>query len=1090
MAALQIPYPPSPTDVPEDLTEYPASYRTQQNLLLIGLFVFLQFYFSLIGICIILGTWCFFTLHRFPAVKIAGMVLCGTFFLYLVKGFFKRQPIDKEMHIEVTEEEQPVLFGFIHQLCEEIGAPEPNRVFLSPEVNAAVMTRSTLVNLVVQPKKDLLIGLGLVNSVNLSEFKAVLAHEFGHFSQSSYASTYTYIAQRIIIDLVEGEDWFDRIVNGCKRQQNALAIVGYAIGGVLWVPRLILWWMFKAVTVQRMTVSREAEFHADLVAVSVAGSNAMVHCLQRVVFGLVCWNQAVEDLSLASEHKLYTRDLFHHQDRSAAVVRRKKKDPRFGLPPDLDSPEAGRDVRVFDREQEELEEEEIPPWQKTHPSDADREENAKEQFVPAVVDGRSPWALFTGADELKERLTYKFYRMAFKIKKNSPLAEAVEVQKFIDDEHAETTYDPKYQGIYDGRPVEPGSLAELNQLVRESPWNDDRIDKVYEKLYEGAGGKNEEYQELRKEKATLENNTPGKPSRRVQRKIDNLQEDIDRIWEWFKSLDRRVYLVHVQMAAKVNGAWQEELVERYRFGMEVQRFYMESEYHAEKAFFFAQLLFSMDNPHPDLFAEVMQILRQAWRALKTIVQDAREINLPAMKNFEEGERLADYILEGKMVPEPPLTFVKSNWAQKLVDQLLGVRRRCGRLHWKSVGGILALQEKIAAAWNEKRAPVEAMVIEAETVEVLDAIPVVATPKTLPLRPPARGIPSHAPRATPLVAEVADAEVLDAEVVEAKVMATTSEAEVKHLVEAAVTTPVSPVRAAPSTPSVEPVRTFAPDVPARPTSVAVEAPPIAPEPPEPERLEPPKEPTIVPAVAATAHVDEPQPALPTASGEPVQVSAACFDISDEPIVTPTSAVTPIEPAWPAAPAVSFGPASVPVVEGLSVSDEVEVSPAPVSASVGPTQVSEPQLPPAEDPLVAGVARDIGDIGLPSPGLQAPVTKSDHDDFTIDLDEPSPPGTQPKSTPSGSDLFSLDADDGPLAKPVPASAALVQESSPKQVRPGMIVTVVKPPSAVSPGTRETSPAPSTTAVTLPPKNGRPAIKITFVRPGEQSPLAAGV
>jgi Zn-dependent protease with chaperone function len=34
-------------------------------------------------------------------------------------------------------------------------------------------------------RKNLQIGIGLVNSVTVSEFKAVLAHEFGHFSQRS-----------------------------------------------------------------------------------------------------------------------------------------------------------------------------------------------------------------------------------------------------------------------------------------------------------------------------------------------------------------------------------------------------------------------------------------------------------------------------------------------------------------------------------------------------------------------------------------------------------------------------------------------------------------------------------------------------------------------------------------------------------------------------------------------------------------------------------------------------------------------------------------------------------------------------------------
>ena len=105
------------------------------------------------------------------------------------------------MHLEITEDEHPVLFGFIHKICDELGAPEPNKVFVSPDVNAAVMPRSTLVNLIVEPKKDLLIGLGLVNCINLSEFKSVLAHEFGHFSQSGFTSSYGYVASKIIIDM-------------------------------------------------------------------------------------------------------------------------------------------------------------------------------------------------------------------------------------------------------------------------------------------------------------------------------------------------------------------------------------------------------------------------------------------------------------------------------------------------------------------------------------------------------------------------------------------------------------------------------------------------------------------------------------------------------------------------------------------------------------------------------------------------------------------------------------------------------------------------------------------------------------------------
>ena len=216
----KVPYPANPPDVPDGLTDYADSYTRQQNLLLAGLFVFLIFYIGMVLLFAMVGFWCVWSLHHVFPLKVVGIVFSSIFFLYLVKGFFKRHAMDKEMHIEITEDEHPVLFAFIYQLCDELGAPLPNKVFVSPDVNAAVMPRTSLINLFVEPKKDLLIGLGLVNSVNLSEFKAVLAHEFGHFSQSAMASSYTYVASRIIGDLVEGEDWFDRFVNWCKKQDN------------------------------------------------------------------------------------------------------------------------------------------------------------------------------------------------------------------------------------------------------------------------------------------------------------------------------------------------------------------------------------------------------------------------------------------------------------------------------------------------------------------------------------------------------------------------------------------------------------------------------------------------------------------------------------------------------------------------------------------------------------------------------------------------------------------------------------------------------------------------------------------------------
>ena len=114
----KVPYPPSPENVPEELTDFPATYKSQQNLLLTGLFLFLLTYLVMICFFALLGVYCFMTLAHYFPLKIIGLVLSGTGFLFLVKGFFKRHPIEKQLHIEVTEDEQPMLFEFIRKLTD------------------------------------------------------------------------------------------------------------------------------------------------------------------------------------------------------------------------------------------------------------------------------------------------------------------------------------------------------------------------------------------------------------------------------------------------------------------------------------------------------------------------------------------------------------------------------------------------------------------------------------------------------------------------------------------------------------------------------------------------------------------------------------------------------------------------------------------------------------------------------------------------------------------------------------------------------------------------------------------------------------
>src|SRR5262249_54383268 len=156
----------------------------------------------------------------------------GLFFLFMVKGLFKRSGSDSGVRVEATKKDQPDLFAFIQQLCRDTRAPFPHRVFLVPDVNAAVTYQESMLNLVMPAKKNLVIGLGLVNRLNLTEFKAVLAHEFGHFSQKSMKlGNYVYTANRMVADVVYGRDQLDDFVAALRNTDIRIAAFAYAFSG-------------------------------------------------------------------------------------------------------------------------------------------------------------------------------------------------------------------------------------------------------------------------------------------------------------------------------------------------------------------------------------------------------------------------------------------------------------------------------------------------------------------------------------------------------------------------------------------------------------------------------------------------------------------------------------------------------------------------------------------------------------------------------------------------------------------------------------------------------------------------------------------
>lgn len=216
----------------------------------------------------------------------AGLIVMGLLvLLFLLKFMFKKHVVDRSHLVELTAASDPHLFAFIDSLVKEVGTQFPKKIYLSADVNACVFYDSSFWSMFLPIRKNLQIGLALVNSVSVHEFKAILAHEFGHFSQRSMKiGSYVYNVNQIIYNMLYENNWYGTLA---QKIADVHAIIGFfvmvavkIIQGIQFILRKV----YEVVNLSYMSLSREMEFHADEVAAHITGSKPLITSLLR--FGL------------------------------------------------------------------------------------------------------------------------------------------------------------------------------------------------------------------------------------------------------------------------------------------------------------------------------------------------------------------------------------------------------------------------------------------------------------------------------------------------------------------------------------------------------------------------------------------------------------------------------------------------------------------------------------------------------------------------------------------------------------------------------------------------------------------------------------
>ena len=473
-------YPVNPADVPASMTQPGEAFKKQVAKVMMSILLFFLVYIILFILALALAAACAYggvmliiTLPKFFTLMIgAGLIGLGAMvFFFLVKFMFAVSKTDRSRSVELKEADQPELFAFIRQITRDTQTPFPKKIFISPEPNAMVFYNSSFWSMLFPVRKNLEIGLGLVNALNLSEFKAVLAHEFGHFSQRSMKlGSFVYNVNRALYNMLFDNSGYASMVSGFA---NASGYFAFFANITIWIVRGIqslLKEMYQVINKSYMGLSREMEFHADAVAASVSGSNNLITALRRVQVAADCYQTVVDKYNDWYKQNLIGHNLYPNQQ---TVMLRLCKDRRleldsYQLPVISDSYlQTANYSRINYKDQ----------WA-SHPNQHDREAHLRGLAIPGEVRQEPAWMLFRNAEQLQEELTAKLYNGVTIADGVTKLTPGKFEEKYTE-ELSNYSYPEVFKGFYDGRSITEFDVEQLTQNIQPVGFSKSAFDNIF-----------------------------------------------------------------------------------------------------------------------------------------------------------------------------------------------------------------------------------------------------------------------------------------------------------------------------------------------------------------------------------------------------------------------------------------------------------------------------------------------------------------------------------------------------------------------------------------------------------------------------------
>lgn len=468
--------------------EVSTNFKKMTTKAIISIAVFLIVYIlllllavSLTVLCVFLGVNIIIAKPIFFTIALGiGLASFGFFILgFLFKFIFKKHKIDRSHLTEITEETEPKLFKFIKDIVVEIDTDFPKKIYLSNDVNASVFYDSSFWSMFFPIKKNLQIGLGLVNTSTEQEFKAIMAHEFGHFSQKSMkVGSYVYNVNQVIFNMLYDNESFDRMIQQWANISGYFSIFVIIavkiIEGIQWILKK----MYEFININYLALSREMEFHADEVAANVAGYLPLKESLLRMDLADHSYNSVLSFYENKLTENVKSSNLYKEQnyvlkflaDKSSLTI---KNDLPLVSPLDLSKFNKSKLV--------------IKDQWASHPSTEERIANLERINISKDnVKEQSANLLFNDIEKLQENLTKKL----FSFLENADELAKLQIEDFKTQYHNDfenNSFNKMYNGYYDHKNPNYFDIITATGVVNQNHnieyfFSKENIDMIYDYL--------------------------------------------------------------------------------------------------------------------------------------------------------------------------------------------------------------------------------------------------------------------------------------------------------------------------------------------------------------------------------------------------------------------------------------------------------------------------------------------------------------------------------------------------------------------------------------------------------------------------------